>query len=73
MDEKQFHLFVSALVIAALFLIGILMIVGLFGFWRRHNRQNSASGKPDAEGTQAKPDPWEVAGKRLNVDEDERK
>jgi hypothetical protein len=53
-------------------IVGVLLIFGASGMLRRLNKLNSA--KSDREGKspgEKKPDPWEVAGKRLNVKEDD--
>ena len=67
MDEKKFQLLIGGFVIVALLLIGILLIFGLFGLWRRHNQQNSSRATRGINGGEPPPDPWETAGKRLNV------
>lgn len=71
MAGKNFELLI--IFIVSLFVAGVILIFGLFGFWRRHNKQNSArAAERDAKKlAEQKPDPWEAAGKRLNVKADD--
>lgn len=67
-EEKKFHVLIGGFVVVAILLMGVMVIFGMFGLWRRHNKQNSARSVRE-NGDAAAADPWEAAGKRLNVDD----